>query len=97
MWPFGTSTKDRKRIGDLERAVRELLTVVNETTGRRISGLGADPVYYYLPSRLHNLSLDRLSERISALQAEQSEIMAATGLERYTQPSKTWIAKKGKS
>ncbi len=100
MWPFGTSAKDRKRIEDLETVVERLRSAAYEVSGNAVPGAsepwGSSTMMdgLYNGKRLSNIQT--ISQRVTQLEEDQRAIMAAAGLERYTQPSKTWIGKKGK-
>ncbi len=93
MWPFGTSAKDRKRIEDLERTVRSVISVIHDVTGRRVITLGEDYLPYS-PYSAGGPSIETLVSRIEGLRKERDLIMEACGLEMVHQTARTVVVKK---
>lgn len=94
MWPFGTSRKDRRRIDALESTIEDLRDQIKELRGK-----GTLPRYYIYGSGEpcdRVLSLADVEKRLEETDRTINKIMQAAGLERVTQPSKTWIQKKRK-
>lgn len=98
IWPFGTSTKDRKRIAALERTVNRLCQDVADITGERPKLIGDDECTVYLTNCYYGKpplkSLRQLMDALDALERQKREIMAAAGLVYRHQEEKTWIEKK---